>query len=140
MRLRSAEQMTKWQRESRRRRWEDDPVKMWSITSCQAAKQRARQAGLPHSITPGYIEHIARLYCPVLDIYLAYERSSGVIRPDSPTLDRHDNALGYVEGNVCVISWRANAIKNNATVAELEAVLSYARDMRAELWPGQRSL
>lgn len=34
---------------------------------------------------------------------------------NSPSVDRIDNAYGYVKGNVRVISYRANAMKNNCT-------------------------
>ena len=35
--------------------------------------------------------------------------------------------LGYVPGNVAVISRRANTIKNDATIEELELVLAYMK-------------
>jgi hypothetical protein len=48
-------------------------------------------------------------------------------RDNYPTLDRWDNAKGYVPGNVFVISWRANRIKWDCSLVELEAVAKYAR-------------
>jgi hypothetical protein len=48
-------------------------------------------------------------------------------RPASPSLDRIDNALGYVKGNVRIISFRANALRSNATLEELQAI---TRDMQ----------
>ena len=42
-----------------------------------------------------------------------------------PSLDRIDNSKGYVPGNIAVISMRANMIKNNATLAELKAIVAY---------------
>jgi hypothetical protein len=42
--------------------------------------------------------------------------------PLSPALDRIVPHLGYVPGNVVVVSHRANFIKNNATVDELELI------------------
>jgi len=44
---------------------------------------------------------------------------------NSPSLDRIDNSKGYVPGNIAVISMRANMIKNNATLAELKAIVAY---------------
>ena len=52
--------------------------------------------------------------CPILDIPL--DRRD---RDHSPSLDRIDNKRGYVRGNVIVISYRANTMKNNGTLAEL---------------------
>ena len=43
----------------------------------------------------------------------------------SPSLDRIDNTKGYIKGNVKVISWRANAIKKDATLEELKALVNY---------------
>lgn len=64
-------------------------------------------------------------YCPVLDIPLMRGRGSST--PNSPTLDRIWPALGYIPGNVAVISHRANTIKGDATSAELTRVLSWLR-------------
>ncbi len=43
---------------------------------------------------------------------------------ESPSLDRIDSSKGYVKGNVRVISLRANTLKNDATIQELEMVLA----------------
>lgn len=37
--------------------------------------------------------------------------------------------LGYVKGNVRVISYRANALKRDASVQELEAVVLYMKGL-----------
>lgn len=42
----------------------------------------------------------------------------------SPSLDRIDSSLGYVEGNVWVISTRANRIKSDATLEELKLLVA----------------
>ena len=63
--------------------------------------------------------------CPVLGIPVnrgGVGKKGG--RPDSPSMDRIDPTKGYIKGNVRVISNRANTLKCNATVAELEAVLA----------------
>jgi len=60
--------------------------------------------------------------CPVLGIEIDYSRcESG----DSASLDRWDNSLGYVPGNVFVISKRANQIKNDATAEEITKVADW---------------
>lgn len=41
---------------------------------------------------------------------------------NAPSLDRINNDLGYVPGNVMVISRRANIIKKDATLDELVAI------------------
>jgi hypothetical protein len=42
----------------------------------------------------------------------------------TPSLDRIDSSLGYVKGNVWVISWRANHIKTDATLDELRLLVT----------------
>ena len=60
--------------------------------------------------------------CPALDINII---SDGERSGNSPSLDRIDNTKGYISGNVAVISDRANRIKNDSTILELESVIKY---------------
>jgi len=43
----------------------------------------------------------------------------------SPTLDRLNNAWGYVPGNIAVISYRANKLKGDATADELRRIAEW---------------
>jgi len=74
--------------------------------------------------------------CPVLGfkmINLPYStgRHQGY-SPYAPSVDRMDPNLGYVRGNVRVISSRANLLKSDATVEELELVLADLKELRKE--------
>jgi thymidylate synthase ThyX len=66
-------------------------------------------------------------YCKYLGLKLNYDQGNGVILPESPSFDRIDSSKGYVEGNVEIISNRANSMKNDAPIDEqikmAEAVL-----------------
>jgi hypothetical protein len=64
--------------------------------------------------------------CPVLGIPIAVGNSNGP-SPNSPSLDRFIPELGYVRENVRVISWRANRLKSDATLEEIESVARYMR-------------
>ena len=67
--------------------------------------------------------------CPVLGITMSrYDGSFG----SSPSIDRVDPDKGYVKGNICVISSRANKLKSNGTIAEIRAVLKYMEKMDAD--------
>lgn len=82
------------------------------------ARKRAVKLGLPFNITP---EDIAvPEICPVLGVPM--DSSS---RENAPSLDRRVPALGYVLGNIRVISFRANRIKSDASAEELRLVLRY---------------
>lgn len=82
----------------------------------RSAQVRALAKGIPFSLTEKDFE--IPEFCPVLDIRLAIGTGRGPA-PHSPTLDRIDPQLGYVAGNVQVISSRANAMKNDASADEL---------------------
>jgi hypothetical protein len=68
-------------------------------------------------------------YCPVLGIKLNYGWSGEGLRDDAKaTIDKLVPELGYVPGNVFVISWRANKLKNDMTIIELENILRYMKE------------
>jgi hypothetical protein len=79
-----------------------------------AAKARAKESGVQFNIDISDI--IVPKTCPVLGIKLSTSGS----KQNSPSLDRIFPQYGYTKGNVRVISWRANWIKNNATPEEIE--------------------
>lgn len=69
-------------------------------------------------------------HCPVLGIPLDYTtRTKGAVKSNSPSFDRIDPNKGYVIGNVIIVSNKANVIKSNATVDELERVASFYRQL-----------
>lgn len=90
------------------------------------AKCRAKKQELPFDITAEDI-HIPE-YCPILGIKLESGIGKGKDRNDNiPSLDKIVPRLGYVKGNVWVISLRANKLKNDATLTELELIVSALR-------------
>ena len=89
-------------------------------------KHRAKEKGLAFDLTVADILIPKR--CPILGLLLVVGK--GRATDTSPELDRIDNRKGYVKGNVHVISRRANRIKNDATVAELEKIASYLRRLK----------
>ncbi len=85
------------------------------------AKSRAKMKGLPFTLTENDIT--IPTHCPVLSIPLfktPHKRTD-----NTPTLERINPELGYVKGNVLVISWRANKIRNVATVEELQKIAQF---------------
>jgi hypothetical protein len=97
----------------------DDPTRQMLLN----ARARARRLGIEFALDAKDI--VIPKVCPVLGIPLVV-RSKG--KNNSPSLDRKDNSKGYTSDNIRVISWRANDIKGNATVAELEKVLEYMKE------------
>ena len=96
-------------------------------TLVSQAKSRAKKRQLPFDISVDTIDWPT--HCPVLGIELDYHCThtrTRKIQPNSPTLDRRVNDLGYVAGNVFVLSHRANRMKQDATPTELAAISRYA--------------
>ncbi len=102
-------------RVQRRAYAKSQPIKML----LSEARKRAKKKGLPYTLTEADIKIPA--LCPVLGIPLI----QGGPRDNWPSLDRRTNAIGYIPGNVFVISHRANKLKNDATIGEVEKVLRY---------------
>jgi hypothetical protein len=81
-----------------------------------SSRTRARAKGLLHNID---IEDIViPEVCPILGVPLV--KGVGDYSDNSPTLDRIIPKLGYTKGNVWVISMRANRLKQDSTLEELE--------------------
>jgi hypothetical protein len=87
------------------------------------AKNRAKEKGLEFNIEISDITMPE--YCPIFGIKLVIHTGYGNgPAPDSPSLDRIDPSKGYIKGNVWVISTKANKLKSNATIQELEQLVN----------------
>jgi hypothetical protein len=84
------------------------------------AKLRAKKNNLEFNLELDDI--VIPTTCPVLGIPLS---RTGIRHDGSPSLDRIDNTKGYIKGNIAVISWRANALKKDASIEEIRLILKY---------------
>ena len=84
------------------------------------ARWRAEQKGREFTLAVEDLEWPS--VCPLLGIPINYFSNKN--GPDSPSIDRRDNSKGYTKENCWVISNRANSIKRDATVEELELIAS----------------
>jgi len=92
---------------------------------CTRAKKRAKQLNLPFNIEKEDI--VIPENCPVLGIKLEY--SDNGVSDNSPSIDRIIPELGYVKGNIVIISHKANRIKNNASFDEIEKVYYWFKNL-----------
>jgi hypothetical protein len=92
-----------------------------------SARHRARKDGIPFDMTMDDIPEIPER-CPLLGIPLVIWQAREEHRENTPSLDKIDPSLGYVKGNLWIISTRANQIKNDATPEELMKVALGVRD------------
>jgi hypothetical protein len=86
------------------------------------ARFRANRKNLPCSITKEYLIEKWTGLCPATGKVL---EPGGRVTPTSPSVDRIVPALGYVPGNIAIISVAANRIKSEATAPEIRAVADW---------------
>lgn len=90
-------------------------------------KEAAKRTGYEWTVTFGELNFPD--VCPILGKPLNYFAE---FREEfSPSFDRIDSNLGYVSGNVQIISWRANRIKNDGTAAEHRKIADYLDSLTA---------
>lgn len=90
-----------------------------------AAKTRAKAKDLPFNICAEDI--LLPIHCSYLGVELTYGRNK--TSKTSPSLDKIIPHLGYVKGNIQVISVLANSMKSNATPEEIRMFSNRALTM-----------
>lgn len=113
----------------KRKLWEKENRVIYQNHSPQkrllyAAKHRSNLKGLPFNIDESDI--IIPTHCPYLGIPLRNHTPRGECKHYSVSLDRIVPELGYVKGNVEVLSNLANSMKSNATPEQL---ISFAKEV-----------
>lgn len=102
-------------RERDRKRAKDNP----ELTMWKSAKLRAAKLDLPFDITVEDIKECTpkNQRCPITGV--TFKRNEGNGGPESRSLDRRVPDLGYVKGNIAVISHLANTLKGSCTDPEV---------------------
>ena len=119
----SAEKARK-ERERRKNDWKYKPT----VAMLNNSKQRAKKAGLEHTITLDDI--VIPEYCPVLGIKL--DVGDRKKHGNAPSIDRIDNAKGYIKENIMIVSNRVNMLKNDATIDELIMIGNFYRNLKGQ--------
>ena len=97
---------------TKRKNWRiANPKKSWATNAKHSARSRAKVRGIECSITQEYIYSIAPDRCPVFNTPFIFTGNK-VQNSESPSIDRIDVTKGYIEGNIVIISMKANSIKN----------------------------
>lgn len=92
----------------------------------EGIRGRAKSKGQDFNLTIEDIVIPKDGLCPILRIPLIVLAPKGK-RGNAMSVDRIDSSLGYVKGNVAIISVKANAIKNNGTIEDHYAVIAYMK-------------
>lgn len=92
------------------------------------AKRRSKQHNLDFDLELDDIQIPEK--CPILNITLGVNKKRA--SDNSPSIDRIDNTKGYVKGNIMIVSWKANSIKNDTPntilIEYLEQYLRYLKE------------
>jgi hypothetical protein len=94
------------------------------------AKKRARENDTIFRLTVYDIPDIPDA-CPILGIRLVANTKAGPL-DSSPSLDRLIPSLGYVVGNIRIISNRANRLRSDSTARELWLLAEDAREIECQ--------
>lgn len=63
--------------------------------------------------------------CPCCNVEFEYGKNYK--NNNSPSVDRLDNAKGYIKDNVSIICWRCNSLKSDASIQELEQIVKWLK-------------
>jgi len=91
------------------------------------ASNRAKRKSLDFDLTIDDIN--IPTYCPILGIPLY---TSELDAECSPSIDRIDNSRGYTKDNIQIISTRANRIKSDSSIEELQKLLNYLVEQKRQ--------
>jgi hypothetical protein len=102
-------------------------------------RHQARQLGIEFTLTIEDYINLIDLYpvCPVFGVPLDYSIKFSTetripLQDNTPALDRIDNNKGYIPGNCWFISNKANRMKTDASLQELEQLVTALRRLTNE--------
>jgi hypothetical protein len=113
--------------------WDNKKFRKSAIYQAMREKFRAKKANalrIGKEFTIEFGELTFPTHCPILGIELDYFSDSRT--ENSVTFDRVDPTKGYISGNVVIISWRANRIKNDGTAEEHQKIAKFMLDFASE--------
>lgn len=85
-------------------------------------KRSAAQRGIEFNLSESDIPELGEV-CPVLGV--PFYTDDDTTNNYRPSIDRIDNTLGYVPGNIEWVSLRANKLKSSATPQEIRSMAEY---------------
>jgi len=87
------------------------------------AKKRSKEKNLEFNLTMGDLISIKNNTCPILGHEILYK--SGIDNKRSASLDRIDPTKGYIKGNVKIVSYEGNCLKNRNNYHSAVKMLEY---------------
>lgn len=102
----------------------DDQIKHQALVNI---RERSRRHGYESDLSVGDLPVLTNV-CPVLGI--RYQKGTLKNKDASPSVDRKNPNLPYLKkyaDNLVFISHKANRLKSNATIEDLEKIINYIR-------------
>jgi len=124
-RLENKDQLLDYSRAYQANRRKDFDYRLQMLLN--ASKQRSKKKSRENKLT---LQDIKDTFpknglCPIFGIKLVFGDAG--FRENSPSIDRLDSKKGYTKDNIQIISWKANRIKKDASIEELELILAYMK-------------
>lgn len=92
-------------------------------------KSSAKKRGIPFELTLTDLNNLSfPITCPITNLPLFHNR--GKQQDNSYSIDRIDSNLPYRADNIVVISNRANRIKNDGTLEEIEKLAEFYKNLK----------
>ena len=114
--------------ENKKRIAKEDPVYSLFVR----AKERAKKRNILFDIDKEYLKSIypKNNKCPILniDFQLGFLNEIKKNKDYAPSLDRIIPDKGYVKGNLVIVSFIANRVKNNVSVETLEKIVNFYKN------------
>ena len=95
-------------------------------------KSECKMKGISFDLTPEYLESLWTGKCSIFnsEIKFYFDEKVSMYHPERANLDRIIPDKGYVQGNVQWTCGRANRLKADGTIEELELILKYMKDKK----------
>lgn len=113
--------------------WDNKQFRKSAIYQAMREKFRAKKANalrIGKEFTVEFGDLVFPTHCPILGLELDYFNDTRT--ENSVTFDRVDPSKGYIKGNVVIISWRANRIKNDGTAEEHIKIANFMKQHASE--------
>ena len=91
----------------------------WIVRS----KNKSRTAVARRELSIEHYKSLLVTHCPLLGIELTYAPFTGPTPQNYASLDKIDPTKGYAPGNVQILSFRANSLKADSSLEELELLV-----------------
>lgn len=101
------------------------PREFWARNALNRIRKRANELGVPFGITMDELLDRMPERCPIFGTELIYG-TDGNAQDDTASVDRLICDGGYVSSNIVVMSFRANRMKSDASLNEIEQVAMWA--------------